>query len=123
LRCTRFALTAAALLFIRTHRHLFSRIVRKSTGFTDPERLPEKPRRIASGLCAGSVAFLLLGIGFALSGRHHALWALPMSGLLSLLCGLWLRRTVWGLPGAPGRTRPLAEVFRRLVEVIRHGYP
>lgn len=122
-RCTRFALTAVAVLFVKTHRHLFARIVRRSTGFTDPERLPEKPRRIASGLCAGSVAFLLVGIGFAFSGRYHALWALPMSGLFSLLSGLWLKRTVWGLPATPRGTRPLAEVLRRLVEVIRHRYP
>jgi len=122
-RLVRFAFTAVAVLFIKTHRYLFARIVRRSTGFTDPERLPEKERRIASGLCAGSVAFLLVGIGFALSGSYHALWALPMSGLFSLLTGLWLKRTVWGLPTAPVGTRPLAEAFRRLVEVIRHGYP
>ena len=122
-RCVRFAFTAAALLFIKTHRYLFARIVRRSTGFTDPEHLPEKERRIASGLCGGSVAFLLAAVAFALSGSYHALWALPMSGLFSLFSGLWLKRTVWGLPATPRRTRPLAEVLRRLVEVIRHGYP
>jgi hypothetical protein len=122
-RLIRFAFTAVALLFIKTHRYLFARIVRRSTGFTDPERLPEKPRRIASGLCEGSVAFLLVGIGLALSGSYHALWALSMSGLFSLLSGLWLKRTVWGLPTAPRRAAPVPEVLRRLVEVIRHGYP
>lgn len=123
MRLNRFALTAAALLFRKTHARTFEKVVRQSTGFLDPQALPEQPRRIASALSAAGTAFLFLGIGFAFARRYHALWALAMAGLLCAVSGLWLKRTVWGLPTDAGRPHRFAEVLRRLVRVIRHGYP
>ena len=124
MRITRFLWTASALLFMHIHTRTLERIVRNNTGFTDPQALPERPRRIASRLCMASTGFLFLSIVFAIAKRYDAIWALALAILLCALTGRLLRRTVWGLPNAFRERRGRhTEVLRRLVRVIRHGPP
>jgi len=124
MRIVRFLAASALLLFMHIHKSTLERIVRKNTGLTDPQALPERPRRAASWLCGVSTAFLLLGIAFALAGRLDAIWSIA----LAMACCAWasrmLRRTAWGLPDAfRERHRPHLEVLRRLLRVIRYGAP
>jgi len=124
MRIARFLGTAVALLFLHIHTETLKRIVRRNTGFTDPQALPERPRRIASRLCMASTAFLFLSIVFAVCKRLDAIWALALAMVLCALAGRLLRRTVWGLPNAfRERTGWHTEILRRLVRVVRHGPP
>ena len=124
IRLTRFVLTAAVLLFMHIYTRTFESVVRHNTGFTDPQALPERPRRIASWFCMASTGFLFLGIGFIFAKRYDAIWALFLAVLLCGVSGRFLRRTVWGLPNAfhlpTGR---LGEALRRAAWVIRRGHP
>ena len=109
---------------MNVHTRTFESVVRHNTGFTDPQALPERPRRIASWLCMASTGFLFLGIGFIFAKRYDAIWALLLAVVLCGLSGWYLRRTVWGLPNAfrlpAGR---FGEILRRFLQVIRRGYP
>ena len=124
MRIARFLGTAVVLLFVHIHTETLKRIVRRNSGFTDPQALPERPRRIASRLCMASTAFLFLAIIFAVGKRWDAIWAVTLAAGLLTLAGRFLRRTVWGLPNAfRERPRRCTETLRRLGEVIRHGPP
>ena len=124
MRIARFLGTGIALLFVHIHKRTLERIVKRNTGFRDPQELPEQPRRIATWICAASTGFLFLGITLALSGRLDAIWALAVAMACCAAASWMLRRTVWGLPNAfRERPRPLREVVRRLIRVIRHGAP
>ena len=123
-RLARFVLTAAAVGFLNTSSRTFRSVVAHNTGFTDPQALPERPRRIAQGLCHISTALLFLGILFAFAKRLDAIWAIFLAVVVCALTGRYLRRTVWGLPNAfRERTGRWEEAVRRFVEVIRHGHP
>jgi len=123
-RLWRFVLTAAAMLFMRIYSQTFNSVVKHSTGYTDPQALPEGPRKLASRLCMASTAFLFLAIGLAITKSYHAIWAILVAMLLCGLSGRVLRRTAWGLANAFHRPRDrFEEALRRLFRVIRHGRP
>ena len=122
-RLLRFLLTAGAMLVVNAQASILKSVVRASTGLKDPQALPEEPRRVASILCAASALFLFLAIGLMFAGRYEAIAAIVLSSLASGGAGWWLQRKTWGLPGrARGQSR-LAQVLKRLWQVIRHGTP
>ena len=124
IRLWRFVLTAATMLFMHVHSKTFASVVRHSTGYTDPQALPERPRKLASRLCMASTAFLFLAIGYAISKSYHAIWAIVVAMLLCALSGRVLRQNAWGLQNAfHQQRRRMAETIRRLGQVIRHGPP
>ena len=123
-RLWQFALTSAAMLFMHIYSQTFSSVVRRSTCHTDPQALPERPRKLASRLCMASTAFLFLTIGLAMAKSYHAIWALVVAVLLCAMSGRVLRRTAYGLANAFHRPRDrVEEALRRLLQVIRHGHP
>jgi len=124
IRLWRFVLTAAAMLFMHIHSKTFASVVRHSTGYTDPQALPERPRKLASRLCMASTGFLFLAIGYAISKSYHAIWAIVVAMFLCALSGRVLRQNAWGLQNAfHQQRRRMAETVRRLGQVIRHGPP
>jgi hypothetical protein len=123
-RVWKFALTAIAMLFLNIYSKTFSSVVKHSTGYTDPQALPERPRKIASRLCMASTAFLFLAIGLMFAKSYHAIWAAVLAMFLCAQSGRVLRQNAWGLQNAfYERRRHMAEAMRRLVTVIRHGPP
>lgn len=123
-RVWRFVLTAVAMLFMNIHSQTFSKLVLRNTGYTDPQALPERPRKIASRLCMASTASLFLAIGFAFARSYHAIWLVLSAMFLCAQSGRVLRQNAWGLQNAFYERRgQVAEAMRRLVQVIRHGPP
>ena len=123
-RLARFGLTALAILFFHISSDTLKRLVRRHARLTDPQGLPEKPRRIAERLSHLATALLFIGIGLVFAGSLHAIWVILLAIIVCAQIGRYLRRRVWGLPGAFGeRTGRVQEVLRRLVQVIRHGHP
>lgn len=124
LRIERFVFTAVALAFLGISSRTLQSIVQRSAGLHDPQALPERPRRVTEWLCHLSTAFLLLGIGFAIAGRLHAILAFSLGFAFRFAARRYLGRTAWGLTNAfheeGGRCE---EVLRRLGRVIRHGNP
>jgi hypothetical protein len=123
-RVWKFVLTAIAMVFMNIHSQTFSKLVRRNTGYTDPQALPEQPRKIASRLCMASTAFLFLAIGFAFARSYHAIWLVLLAMFLCAQSGRVLRQNAWGLQNAfHEQRRHMAEALRRLGQVIRHGPP
>jgi hypothetical protein len=123
-RIWKFVLTAVAMLFVNIHSQTFNKLVQRNTGFTDPQALPERPRKLASRLCMVSTAFLFLAIGFAFARSYHAIWLILLAMFLCAMSGRVLRQNAWGLQNAFYERRGhVAEAMRRLVQVIRHGPP
>ena len=123
-RVWRFVLTAGAMLFMHIYTRTFSSLVKRNTGYTDSQALPERPRKLASRLCFASTVFLFLAIGLAFAKSYHAVWSILLAMSLCALSGRVLRQTAWGLQNAFfERHGHMAEAMRRLVQVIRHGPP
>ena len=123
-RVWKFVLTAAGMLFMHIYSQTFNSVVKRNTGYSDPQALPERPRKIASRLCMASTAFLFLAIGLAFAKSYHAIWSISLAVFLCAQSGRVLRQNAWGLQNAfYERRRHMAEAMRRLVQVIRHGRP
>jgi len=123
-RLWQFVLTAAAMLFMHIYSQTWSSVVRRSTGYTDPQALPERPRKLASKLCMASTGFLFLAISLAIAKSYHAIWAIVVAVFLCAMSGRVLRRTAWGLANAFHQPRDrLEEALRRLLRVVWHGRP
>jgi len=125
MRLARFGLTAAAIFFFDMSSRTLRLLVRRHARLDDPQRLPERARRIAEWLCHAATGLLFLGIVLMISGRQlGGIMAMGGGMALSALTGRYLGRTVWGLPTAFHEpTGRVCEVFRRLVQVIRDGNP
>ena len=113
-------LNALAFLFIHTHALMLTAVVRVSTGLRDTQAIPREVRRPAAILCGVSTFFLFVAFALAIADRAEALAALALSGMGITAARWWLRRRVWGPQAGQGR---VAEVLRRLWQVIRHGVP
>jgi hypothetical protein len=123
-RVWKFVLTAVAMVFMNIYSQTFSKLVQRNTGYTDPQALPERPRKIASRLCMASTAFLFTAIGLAFAKSYHAIWCILLAMFLCAQSGRVLRQNAWGLRNAFHERRGrAAEAMRRLMRVIRHGHP
>ena len=122
-RLLRFLFTAAAMLFVNAHTSILKTVVRASTGLKDPQAVPDEPRRIASILCGASALFLFFAIGLMFAGRYEAIAAFFLSSVCCAIAGWWLKRHVWGVPTTPRGQGRVAQVLKRLWQVIRHGSP
>jgi len=122
-RLLRFLITAAALLFRNSHNSILKTVVRASTGLKDPQGLPDELRRVASTLCGASVFFLFLTIGLMFAGRYEAIAAFVLSSTCSGGAGWWLQHKGWGLAGRARGQGRVAQVLKRIWQVIRHGTP
>jgi hypothetical protein len=121
-RLVRFVLTGLALLFFHLSSRVLQYLVERFAGLSDPQGLPERPRQIVQWMSHLTIGLLFLSMGMLVSGRPGALWPAILAWIVAALAGQFLRRTVWGLPNAFREPdRRLAEMFRRVWEVIRGG--
>ncbi len=123
-RLARFVLTALALAFLHIASRTLNRLVEKNTGLSDPEALPDRPRKLAQALSYAATAVLFLGVWTIFTQGSYGFLIIGLAVLISASASWYLRRTVWGLPNAfREEGGSLGEILRRLLEVIRHGPP